>query len=144
MIVTGSDKRAWKLLLQTVLSALMIASIEQLVERLYGRKDWNENSLDDFAKALLLNSVTNSIPYINNFVNSIEYNQNIGTFEFGVLQSFIDVATSIKEGKPWQRVLFNSVVALGTATGLPLKNLYNLVMGHTKMSLEKVIKWTPL
>lgn len=132
-IIDGdNDKKAFKLILSTLLSALMMASIEQLVERIYGRKGWNENSTEDFVKSLLLESTINNLPYVSNLVNSIEYDQKLGTFEFGAIQSFVDIINNIKEGKPWHSILFNSIMSIGTLTGLPLKNLYNLFLGVYK------------
>lgn len=132
-IISGdNDKKVFKLILTTLLSALMISSIEQLVERIYGRKGWNEDTTEDFAKTLLLESTINNLPYVSNLVNSIEYDQDLGTFEFGAIQSFVDIVNCIKEGKPFNTILFNSLVSIGTLTGIPLKNLYNLFMGAYK------------
>lgn len=132
IIAGGNDKKAWKMLVSTLMTALIIASIEELIDRIYGRKGWDEDSTDDFVQTLVVESFTNNIPYLSHILNAIEYDQDLGSFDFGVIQSFIDVVKNIQDGKPWYTVLFNTIMSLGTASGIPLKNLYNLMMGIYK------------
>jgi hypothetical protein len=132
IIAGGNDRKAWKMLVSTLMTALIIASIEELIDRIYGRKGWNEDTTDDFVQTLVLESFTNNIPYLSHILNAIEYDQDLGSFDFGVIQSFIDVVKNIQDGKPWYTVLFNTIMSLGTAYGIPLKNLYNLMMGIYK------------
>lgn len=132
IITGGNDRKLWKIVFSTILSALLISSIEELVDRIYGRKGWNENSTDDFVQTLIIESLTNNIPYLNSIINAIENDQDLGSFDFGIIQSLIDIVKSIKEGKPWHTTLFNTIIFLGNATGIPVKNIYNLMIGIYK------------
>lgn len=132
IIAGGNDKKLFKLAIVALLSGIMISSIEQLVERLYGRKGWNEDTSKEFAISVFLESTVNNLPYLSTIINSIEYDQQLGSMDFKLIQSFIDIANNIREGKPWQITFFNSLVAVGSTVGLPLKNLYNLIMGTYK------------
>ncbi len=153
MKILSGGRRATEALRYVVammLSALMVAGIDQLVQRLYGRKGWDENTLDDFAKAFVLEATIGNIPYGSNIANAIEYNQDVGGYDFTLINSAIDVFQEIKSmiesGKFNSRALVDICATLGQLTGIPFKNIYNLVMGVWKnvdgsgYSAEAIVK----
>ena len=134
--IIAGDKRAkeaLKYVIATFLSALMVSSIEQLISRLYGRKGWNEDTLDEFAKNLLLEATISNLPYASNIINSIEYDQDIGGYDFTIINSAIDVIKDIQsmveKGSFDTKSLFDMSITLGQLTGIPFKNIYNIFMG---------------
>lgn len=137
--IIAGDRRvteALKYAISTFLSALMVAGIDQLIQRLYGRKGWDENTLDEFWKDLLIEGTINNLPYMSNIVNAIQYSQDIGGYDLTMINSALDVIKDVKnmieKGKFDPNSLIEIGTTLGQATGLPLKNIYNLVMGVWK------------
>lgn len=114
------------------LSALMISGIDELIARLLGRKDWKEDSTEDFAINLLLEATINNFPYIGQIINSIEYDQDIGGFDFTIINQLIDIVNLIRDNGNWERGLIELSTMIGQLTGIPFKNLYNLFMGLYK------------
>ena len=129
-------KEALKYVIATFLSALMVSGIEQLISRLYGRKGWNEDTLDEFAKNLLLEATIGNLPYASNIINSIEYDQDIGGYDFTIINSAIDIIKDIQamveKGSFDTKALFDMSITLGQLTGIPFKNIYNIIMGVWK------------
>ena len=137
-ILSGGRRatEALKYAIAVLLSAAMVAGIDQLVQRLYGRKGWDENTLDDFAKDLILETTIGNIPYGSNIANAIEYKQDVGGYDFTLINSAIDIIEDVKsmieKGKFEPGALVDLFTTLGQLTGIPIKNLYNIVMGVWK------------
>lgn len=139
--VYASGKRKWeevgKLIAVLVMKALMVSGIVQLVDRLYGRKGWTENTTEEFFLDLLLESTINNLPYMQTIVNSWDYDQEIGTFELtGIndsLSALKDVANQIEKGQfNATSTIISALTVAGQWTGIPFKNIYNLVFGVWK------------
>ena len=128
-----------KLLVSLFLSALMIAGIEQLVSRLLGRKEWkwNEKDTSEFVNTLLIESTIGNIPYINQFINAMEYDQDLGGFQFTAFNEAIDSIQKIIQmaetgNYNFATLAYELATTLGYFTGIPVKNLYNIAMGIIK------------
>lgn len=127
---------ALKYAITVLLSALMVAGIDELVKRLYGRKGWDENTLDDFVKNFGAEVITSNLPYASNIVNAVEYNQDVGGYDFTLINSAIDIIKDVKsmieKGKFNPGALVDLFTTIGQLSGIPMKNIYNLVMGVWK------------
>ena len=128
-----------KLLVSLFLSALMIAGIEQLVSRLLARKEWkwNEKDTSEFVNTLLIESTIGNIPYINQFINAMEYDQDLGGFQFTAFNEAIDSIKKITQmaetgNYNFATLAYELATTLGYFTGIPVKNLYNIAMGIIK------------
>ena len=128
-----------KLLVSLFLSALMIAGIEQLVSRLLGRKEWkwNEKDTSEFVNTLLIESTIGNIPYINQFINAMEYDQDLGGFQFTAFNEALDSIKKIIQmaetgNYNFATLAYELATTLGYFTGIPVKNLYNIAMGIIK------------
>jgi hypothetical protein len=131
-------KEVMKLLFLLLTKGLMIAGIAQLVDRIYGRKGWNENTLGDFAKDLFLETTVYNIPYVQTFVNSYVYDQPVGGMDFKAINDSLKLIKSFGEQassgdwKSWQTNLYEVLTSVGQFSGIPFKNLYNITMGVWK------------
>lgn len=137
IIAGGGAEKALKLLFSLFLSGLMIASIEQLMARILGRKGWNENTSKDFAISLLLESTINNLPYVSTITNAIQYKADVGGYDFTLLNNLIDIVgdiTNMAKTGDWEltKILLYLSDTLGMMTGIPTKNLYNIAMGIWK------------
>lgn len=139
ILANGKEQAAaiGKLLAVLFMKALMIAGISQLVARLYGRKGWKENTLDEFGMDLLFESTIYNLPYIQTIANTIEYDKDLGNFELqGINDILTTTVSSFKEitsGDPnGYKIAYNTLTSLGQITGIPFKNIYNLVFGAWK------------
>lgn len=128
-----------KLLVSLFLSALMIAGIEQLVARLFGRKEWNWNEEDtqELITTTIIDTTIGNLPFVSEILNAIEYDTELTSFEFGVVNNVLDLikkaVNSFENGELDTSGLAMSIAeALGYITGIPIKNLYNLIMGIYK------------
>lgn len=137
-ILSGGRRatEALKYAISVLLSAAMVSGIEELVKRLYGRKGWDEDTLDEFGRNLLIESTIGNLPYASNIINSIEYDQDIGGYDFTLINSAIDIIKDVKsmieKGEFNPSVLVDLFTTVGQLSGIPIKNLYNLVMGVWK------------
>ena len=137
-ILNGGDraKEALKYAIAVLLSTFMVAGIDQLIQRLYGRKGWTEDTIDDFFKDLLLEGTIGNLPYGSNIANAVEYNQDVGGYDFTLINSAIDIIKDVKsmieKGEFNPSSLVDLFTTIGQLSGIPMKNIYNLVMGIWK------------
>ena len=136
--IKNINPRRAKLAVSLILSGIMVAGIDELVKRIYGRKGWNENTLDDFAKNVAIESTIANLPYISQILNAVEYNSDISTFEATQINQIVDIissATNFKDGFDMNKLksMLISISKLGgSLSGIPITNLYNLGMGLYK------------
>lgn len=138
IIDTNNVAKGSKLILSLTMSALIIASITELVKRLLGKKDWkwDEETTKDFAITLALESTINNLPYVSTILNSIEYNNKITGLDISILNQFItilnDLYKQIQGNGDWVSTLKDVTLTLGNMTGLPISNLYKYGVGIYK------------
>lgn len=130
-------KEIMKLIAVLVMKALMVSGIVQLVDRLYGRKGWSEDTFEEFLLDLVLESTVNNLPYMQTIINSWNYDQEIGAFELtGINDSLSvlkDIANQFEKGQfNGAATLISLLTVAGQWSGIPFKNLYNLVFGVWK------------
>lgn len=126
-----------KLLFIMAAKGLLLAGVGQLVDRLYGRKAWNEDTTDEFIISLIHESTVYNIPYVQTIANSIQYDTPIGAFDLTILNDTIDIARILneelqKENPNLSGIGFKFAAVVGQLTGIPVKNVYNLVFGVWK------------
>lgn len=132
------NKRRAKLVLSLFISGVMVAGIDELMKRIYGRKGWNENTMDDFAKNVMIESTIANIPYVSQILNAIEYDSDISNFEATQINQIIDIVSSAMEFQDGfdmnklKSMLISIAKLGGSISGIPITNLYNLGMGIYK------------
>jgi hypothetical protein len=139
-------KQFAKLLLVMALKGATIAAIGQLVDRLYGRKDWDENTILDFAKVAILESTVYNIPYVQTFVSAMEFDQPVGGFEFTQINDTLGLITDVieelnKDNPNYYSLAYKFATTIGQFTGIPFKNIYNIVMGVWKNTDPSGHEW---
>jgi hypothetical protein len=139
-------KQLLKLLLVMALKGVTIAAVGQLVDRLYGRKDWDENTIDDFVKVAILESTIYNIPYVQTFVSAMEFDQPVGGFEFTQINDTLSLITDVieelnKDNPNYYSLAYKFATTVGQFTGIPFKNIYNIVMGVWKNSDPSGHEW---
>lgn len=135
-----SGNRRWaealKYAVAAALSGLIVAGVDELIKRLYGRKAWTEDTSKDFATNLLAEATIGNLPYVNNILNAIEYNSDVGGYDFTVINSVVDIMKTLKNGiedGKWNwGILKDALTMIGQAIGIPVGNLYNLISGVWK------------
>lgn len=139
VFISKQPERVAKLLVTLLLSALMIAGIEQFVSRLLGRKEWNwnEKDTDEFVKTLVIEGTIGNIPYVNQVINALDYDQDLGAYSFTAINELLDsykkISKMIQEGNMnYANLAYELTSTLGYFTGIPFKNLYNIVTGIIK------------
>lgn len=136
--IKNINPRRAKLVLSLIISGVMVAGIDELVKRIYGRKGWNENTLKDFANNAIIESTIANLPYISQILNAVEYDSDISTFEATQINQIVDIvssATEFKDGFDINKLksMLISISKLGgSLSGIPITNLYNLGMGLYK------------
>ena len=130
-------KEVFKLLGVLIMKGLMVSGIVQLVDRLYGRRGWTEDTSKEFFLDLFFESTLNNLPYVQTIVNAWDYDQDISSFELtGINDSLSvakDIANQVANGKVNVAALAVSLLTIGGQfTGIPFKNIYNLVFGAWK------------
>lgn len=136
--IKNINPRRAKLVISLLISGVMVAGIDELVKRIYGRKGWTENTVKDFATNAILESTVANLPYISQILNAVEYNSDITTFEATQINQIVDIissATKFKDGFDMNKLksMLISISKLGgSLSGIPITNLYNLAMGLYK------------
>ena len=137
--VQNMPREAVKLLVSLFISAVMIAGIEQFVSRLLRRKGWkwDEKSSQELLTTIIVDTTIGNLPFVSDILNALEYDKELTSFEFSSLNTMIDliknIATLYDNGEiNYSGLVMNLLKVIGYGTGLPLKNLYDLIMAGFK------------
>lgn len=128
--------KAIRILTSLIMSGMIVVGVRELVDRLKGKKDWDEK-IDGGAIMgdLALETFVNWIPYVGTIANAIENNSDVSAFTVSELNELVDsmklIAKAFETGdKTDVRKAVLSLVVNGLKlTGIPARNVYQLIMG---------------
>jgi hypothetical protein len=120
-----------------ILSGLGAAGIKEFMDRVYGKKDWDE-SVDaaEFAKDASLEAFVNWIPYLGTIANSVENNSDVSVFTLDRINNFVDSVKSIISSGGDEAKLRAAINVfardMAEFLGIPANNVYKLIKGIIK------------
>ena len=138
-----ANKRAGKALGAMVGSAVYMACIAQLFRWLYNKDDDEDKSIFETMVFDVIGNMTGGLPFIKDVYTKLFEGYDVGNFTYSAINDLIDsagdlldVAGSVFDGEMGaaerNRAVRNLSYSVGQFTGLPTRNVYNVLFGLTK------------
>ena len=132
---TATRKAIIKRRLPAGLAAILIGAclkylIEDLSQRVRGKKKWDESPIDgDTVVDVLNNGIGSVVPFYETIMSAMKYNEGkVELYGLSALSSLLKGLGEFGKGTP-RTALIDIVTAVSSLAGIPLKNIYDYTVG---------------
>lgn len=114
----------------TLIGACLKYLIEDLSQRVRGKKKWDESPIDgDTVVDVLNNGLGSVVPFYETIMSAMKYNEGkVELYGLSALSSLLKGFGEFGKGTP-RTALIDTVTAASSLAGIPLKNIYDYTVG---------------
>lgn len=114
----------------TLIGACLKYLIEDLSQRVRGKKKWDESPIDgDTVVDVLNNGLGSVVPFYETIMSAMKYNEGkVELYGLSALSSLLKGLGEFGKGTP-RTALIDTVTAASSLAGIPLKNIYDYTVG---------------
>lgn len=114
----------------TLIGACLKYLIEDLSQRVRGKKKWDERPIDgDTVVDVLNNGLGSIVPFYETIMSAMKYNDGkVELYGLSALSSLLKGLGEFGKGTP-RTALIDTVTAASSLAGIPLKNIYDYTVG---------------
>lgn len=114
----------------TLIGACLKYLIEDLSQRVRGKKRWDESPIDgDTVVDVLNNGLGSVVPFYETIMSAMKYNEGkVELYGLSALSSLLKGLGEFGKGTP-RTALIDTVTAASSLAGIPLKNIYDYTVG---------------
>lgn len=114
----------------TLIGACLKYLIEDLSQRVRGKKKWDESPIDgDTVVDVLNNGLGSVVPFYETIMSAMKYNKGkVELYGLSALSSLLKGLGEFGKGTP-RTALIDTVTAASSLAGIPLKNIYDYTVG---------------
>lgn len=114
----------------TLIGACLKYLIEDLSQRVRGKKKWDESPIDgDMVADVLNNGLGSVVPFYETIMSAMKYNEGkVELYGLSALSSLLKGLGEFGKGTP-RTALIDTVTAASSLAGIPLKNIYDYTVG---------------
>lgn len=114
----------------TLIGACLKYLIEDLSQRVRGKKKWDEIPIDgDTVVDVLNNGLGSVVPFYETIMSAMKYNEGkVELYGLSALSSLLKGLGEFGKGTP-RTALIDTVTAASSLAGIPLKNIYDYTVG---------------
>lgn len=114
----------------TLIGACLKYLIEDLSQRVRGKKKWDESPIDgDTVVDVLNNGLGSVVPFYETIMSAMKYNEGkVELYGLSALSSLLKGLGEFGKGTP-RTALIDTVTATSSLAGIPLKNIYDYTVG---------------
>ncbi len=114
----------------TLIGACLKYLIEDLSQRVRGKKKWDESPIDgDTVVDVLNNGLGSVVPFYETIMSAMKYNEGkVELYGLSALSNLIKGLGEFGKGTP-RTALIDTVTAASSLAGIPLKNIYDYTVG---------------
>lgn len=114
----------------TLIGACLKYLIEDLSQRVRGKKKWDESPIDgDTVVDVLNNGLGSVVPFYETIMSAMKYNEGkVELYGLSALSNLLKGLGEFGKGTP-RTALIDTVTAASSLAGIPLKNIYDYTVG---------------
>lgn len=114
----------------TLIGACLKYLIEDLSQRVRGKKKWDESPINgDTVVDVLNNGLGSVVPFYETIMSAMKYNEGkVELYGLSALSSLLKGLGEFGKGTP-RTALIDTVTAASSLAGIPLKNIYDYTVG---------------
>lgn len=114
----------------TLIGACLKYLIEDLSQRVRGKKKWGESPIDgDTVVDVLNNGLGSVVPFYETIMSAMKYNEGkVELYGLSALSNLLKGLGEFGKGTP-RTALIDTVTAASSLAGIPLKNIYDYTVG---------------
>lgn len=114
----------------TLIGACLKYLIEDISQRVRGKKKWDESPIDgDTVVDVLNNGLGSVVPFYETIMSAMKYNEGkVELYGLSALSSLLKGLGEFGKGTP-RTALIDTVTAASSLAGIPLKNIYDYTVG---------------
>ncbi len=114
----------------TLIGACLKYLIEDLSQRVRGKKKWDESPIDgDTVVDVLNNGLGSVVPFYETIMSAMKYNEGkVELYGLSAISSLLKGLGEFGKGTP-RTALIDTVTAASSLAGIPLKNIYDYTVG---------------
>ena len=132
----GGKKTLFSILSGLLVMGVGLTVVNELDQRIKGKKKWDEFDLDNALKQTIYNSSLSWIPIVNTVSNSVLNGYDVSLPSATMVNDLTDMLSSIYElckgdfsDSNIKTIIRNMINGISTVSGIPFKTIYDYIVG---------------